>query len=316
MTEVQRIIQEGIVPESFLKPEVCCDFYVDETRKKIWTIQLDLLYQVDKICRKYKIKYFLFWGSLLGSVRHKGFIPWDDDLDIALLREDYEKLMNHKDEFSYPYFLQTPFTDKGYYYAHAKLRNSNTTALDYPFLFQGFNMGIFIDIIPLDYINPTNAETKFLEAKKYILDNNIAMRLKHPYLNERDKLRVKNFKGGDGLDSFKKIETIVKSDKKEDKVAALIISVYGLDRESWESSLFDEIIECDYNGIKTFIPKGYEKILKITYGDYMKMPPTENRGVWHSNLYFNPDVPYLESLENWEQFYDKDNPNTNQMTKD
>ena len=120
MTEIERIIKEGTIKENFLEPEVICDFYVDEQRKKIWAIEIDLLKEIDRVCKKYNLRYFLMWGSLIGAVRHKGFIPWDDDLDIAMPRKDYEILMSHYDDFVSPYFLQTPFTDDGYFYAHAK----------------------------------------------------------------------------------------------------------------------------------------------------------------------------------------------------
>lgn len=86
MTECERIIKEGILPESFFEPETICDFYVDETRKKIWAVLLDLLIKFDKVCKKHGLKYYLAYGSLIGAVRHQGFIPWDDDIDICMNR--------------------------------------------------------------------------------------------------------------------------------------------------------------------------------------------------------------------------------------
>lgn len=120
MTECERIIQQGVLPKSFFDEEQICDFFVDKKRKKIWAIELDLLIQFDKICKKHGLIYFLIGGTLLGAVRHHGFIPWDDDLDVAMPRKDYDLLMQLKDEFSEPYFLQTPYTDEGYYYSYNK----------------------------------------------------------------------------------------------------------------------------------------------------------------------------------------------------
>lgn len=146
MTECERIIERGILPREFFESEVRNDFYVSTKRKKVWAVELDILLQFDKVCKKHGLRYFLDGGTLLGAVRHKGFIPWDDDLDVIVSRDDYEKLMGLSGEFSEPYFMQTPYTSPGSFYSFIKLRNSNTSAIDKPFVFQGFNMGMVIDV--------------------------------------------------------------------------------------------------------------------------------------------------------------------------
>ena len=84
MTESERIIKEGILPETFFEPESRCEFYVDETRKKIWAIELDLYLELMRVCKKYDLTIWADGGTLLGAVRHNGFIPWDDDMDLIL----------------------------------------------------------------------------------------------------------------------------------------------------------------------------------------------------------------------------------------
>ncbi len=91
MTECERIIEQGILPKSFFEQEERCDFLVTEKRKKIWAVLLDLLIKFDFVCKKYSLTYFLADGTLLGAARHQGFIPWDDDIDVSMPREDYEK---------------------------------------------------------------------------------------------------------------------------------------------------------------------------------------------------------------------------------
>jgi len=129
MTECERIIAKGIIPKEFLKEETLCDFLVTEERKKLWMISLDMLLEFDRICKQHNIKYYLMGGTLLGAIRHKGFVPWDDDTDVMMLREDYEKFKKLEHEFQQPYFLQTPQNDPGNLYSTIRIRNSNTTML-------------------------------------------------------------------------------------------------------------------------------------------------------------------------------------------
>ena len=208
MTECERIIQNGVVPRSFFKPEEQEGFWVDEKRKKVWAIEIDLLLEFSRICKKHNLKFFLMFGSLLGAVRHHGFIPWDDDMDVAMPRKDYDRLLQLKDEFEFPYFLQTPYTDTGYFYAHAKLRNSNTSALDQPFLYQNFNLGMFIDILPIDNLNKNGGMERFKHIHKLILDNSTYMRLTNPNLSEKDRERVRNYMGDDPFATYERIQNL------------------------------------------------------------------------------------------------------------
>ncbi len=105
MKEIERLIKKGVITEDYLKEEVICDFLVDVNRKKMWAIMLDMLSEFISICKKHGLTYYMFYGSLLGAVRHKGFIPWDDDVDVAMPRKDYEKFLTLGHEFLEPLFL-------------------------------------------------------------------------------------------------------------------------------------------------------------------------------------------------------------------
>lgn len=142
------------LPEHFLDEETKCDFLINKSAKELWAVLLDLLFEFDRVCKKHNLKYWADSGTLLGAMRHQGFIPWDDDIDVVMLREDYDKLCTYASEFKHPYFFQTEETDPLSYRSHGQLRNSNTTGIlnmEYGINLP-FNQGIFIDIFPLDFI--------------------------------------------------------------------------------------------------------------------------------------------------------------------
>jgi len=154
----------NVVNENFLLPETRCDYYVSAETKACWKAMLDMVEQLDRVCRKYNIKYFLIAGSLLGAVRHKGFIPWDDDIDIALFREDYDRLEKIlPGELPLNMFMQTTLTDPGYETAHMKIRLAGTTAIlrGAINMHRRYNMGLFVDVFALDGV-PKTKFGKFL----------------------------------------------------------------------------------------------------------------------------------------------------------
>ena len=144
------------IPESFYQGEERCGYYVSPEMKKVWAVQLDLLAEFARVCEKHNIKWYADAGTLLGAVRHKGFIPWDDDVDVILMRGEYERLCKvAKDEFHEPYLFETDV------FSYATLKNTHTTMLD-KYHIQLVNQGkikyikntpaIYIDIFPIDDI--------------------------------------------------------------------------------------------------------------------------------------------------------------------
>ena len=139
------------LPKHFLEEEVRCGYRVTEKLKKIWAVELDLLNEFQRVCKKHNIKFTIFGGTLLGAVRHKGFVPWDDDLDVAMTRVEFDKLCRIAEtEFDYPYFFQTALTDRRYFFSYARLRNSETTAIISGNGTPDYNNGVYIDIYVLE----------------------------------------------------------------------------------------------------------------------------------------------------------------------
>ena len=164
------------LPKNFLEEEIRCGYKISSEMKKVWAVQIDLLEQVKKICKNHGLKYFADSGTLIGAIRHKGYIPWDDDIDLVMMRNDYNKFMEYaKSELEFPYFLQTVYTDKDIMRAHAQLRNSKTTGYMPYEKNRPYNKGIFIDIFPLDVI-PEDPQLKKFSLKikfKWKLLNNL-----------------------------------------------------------------------------------------------------------------------------------------------
>lgn len=298
MTEIERIINEGILPANFFKPEVLCDFYVDENRKKVWGIQIELYMVLKTICEKHHLKLFTDGGTTIGAVRHKGFIPWDDDIDVCLLRKDYERLKSLAYEFSYPFFLQSPDTDSEYGFSFMRLCNSNTSYDVKPFTYAKFNKGLFIDIFPIDKVTQEDYLIRRKKISALIAKNSARMRKDFPFKSERDlKLIEQNYDSNlSTSDVWHEIENIATQDENIDTpfVSLLVSTQYKAEKKIWPKRVFEgDGIEKDFYPIKVIVPSGYDEQLKIYFGNYMEFPPVEERGTWHSATLL-PDIPYKQ----------------------
>ena len=147
--------------KTFLRSETRAGFLVDEERKRLWLCLLDMLECVAAICDKHGLTYYLGGGTLLGAIRHGGIIPWDDDIDIHLMREDYDRLQELlPNELPGHYFMQNSATDPEYTITHVKIRDARYSAIPMYHVREHavYNMGAFLDIFPLDGKAPTEKE--------------------------------------------------------------------------------------------------------------------------------------------------------------
>lgn len=300
MTECERIINEGILPESFFLPETKNDFLIDVNRKKIWAILIDLLVRFDKFCNENHLNYFLIFGSLLGAVRHKGFIPWDDDVDIAMPREDYNKFISLANKINQPYFIQSHLNEKDFFLSFAKFRNINTTCISKPFAHQKFNQGIALDIFPLDNFEENGAQERFERIKWLNMENSTYMRMGNPHLDVTSLERIKTHSGMSPQNVLQEIECISTQFNNKDtpKVGINTLTIYSVEKNTWLKQDFNSFILMDFECYQFRVPCGFRNILTATYGDYMQLPPIEKRGDWHSNLLINPDISFSEYIGN------------------
>ena len=289
------------INESFYQEEIRCNFLVTKERKRLWAFQLDLLSELDRICKKYDIRYFAGGGTMLGAVRHKGYIPWDDDIDINMFRKDYDRFCNVAvKELREPYFLQTPMTDIDYASYHIKLRNSNTTCTTkYDMMFE-YNQGVFIDIFPYDYIPDEQREREsFLcEIRKYRRMLDVGMR-KFYHINgvivpEDEQREIRDFFE---KNSFRDVcrhydELCAKyADSPTKNVGVLAYAIEG--KLSHPTDWFDDFICADFEMMRMPIPKEFDKYLSLHYGHYMELKKTKGM---HGELIFLPDTPYKDYL--------------------
>ena len=260
--------------------------------KEIQKIAFEILKYVDKFCRKNNIKYSICGGTLLGAIRHKGFIPWDDDIDIMMPRNEYErflKLMDNEYKEGNKYkclHYGKDFPD--YYYTFAKVVDLDTH-LEESTLINNKDLGIFIDVFPVDGIpskNPAKIAKKAHHYNRMIVHSNMTKVDKTGISTGKyliKKLLITPYAKLLGRDYWlKKHEKYVKSfplDKFE--YGNLYSGSIGI-KEMFPKKFFDEIIEVDFEGYKLLAIKEYTKYLEHTYGDYMTPPPPEKRVAPHN----------------------------------
>lgn len=299
MSAIMKHDMKAILGEDFFKEEVRCDYLVTAEMKRMWAVFIDMYLSFAEVCDKYNLKYCVMGGTLLGAIRHNGFIPWDDDFDVLMPRKDYDAFMEIcKYEFNHPIFLQTPYTDPDYYVSWIKLRNSTTTALSKLTSHRKFNQGLFLDIFPMDYCNPETIEED--TNKVYVLAKKCGayMRRGSKLLNERQKQDEITYYTDNPLAEWEKIQKIAAN---PDYINSgyLCNTVYVGDPYQLRmhpAEYYSVVIDHPFENITVKVPQAYDDILKIMYKDYMKFPPVEARGARHSDIIFDSDKPYTDYL--------------------
>ena len=301
MTEEQKNLKEH-----FLEPETRSGHYVDAETKAVWKVMLDIAEEVDRICRKHDINYFLIAGSLLGAVRHKGFIPWDDDLDIALFREDYEKLEKVLPKELPPHlFMQTLITDPEFPTAHMYVRDSRTTCI-HDWAVNGkyrFNMGIFLDIFVLDGVPATKkAEARALALLARWRDFHGVRLFKGNLSRKRDYVKWFLYNCVWYLFGARIIYRLrewtfsrfhIGSSYDAECVQEPLHWGYTENKYRYYARDLRETIDMPFEYIMLKAPKNYEALLSRTYGDWHK--PVKGASM-HTAVAVSPTIDYKTIL--------------------
>lgn len=288
--------------ENFLAAETRCGYFVPEKQKKIWAVQLDLLHKLLTVCEKNNIEVMAFGGTLLGAVRHKGFIPWDDDIDVALTRENYEKLcVIAAREFESPYFFQTAMSDPKCFFPAARLRNSRTTAAIVGQETIEYNNGIYIDVFALDGMPDGKIRTVAQNFLIRFLGSVLNLYYVRPGQVRGIKCLVKRmarpiarlFKYDVLFRYYKRVLMMYDSSSKN---VGLLAHGKMFRTRYWLKKLETKnLMLMDFENLKIPVPRAWDAILRRTYGKYMEFPPENQRGTWHQGqIFFDPELSYKD----------------------
>lgn len=250
-------------------------------------IQLDILQAVHDYCQAHGLNYSLGYGSMIGAVRHRGYIPWDDDIDLLMMRADYEQFLEH---FEHPYLKAYDFRHtEDYAYPFAKVADTRTVLVENN---SSMNLGINIDIFPVDYLYDTTEESSAFIRSLRPLKRQFRMKLLQP-TNKNSwpkRIAIRLSKVLVAHTSMKKLvkaqyALIDKLPKQPTSYVAMVSgNAYGpkTERNIWSRHLFDHYVDLPFEDRHFKCIANYDSCLRAEYGDYLSLPPVGQRTSPHS----------------------------------
>lgn len=260
--------------------------YNDDLLKKVQNIELEILTEIIRICEINNIEYYLDFGSLLGAVRHGGFIPWDDDIDISMRRNDYEKFLEVaplqlKEGFSLQHF----FTEKNTPTYWAKIVKDGTLFTEKYMQSLDINQGIFVDIFPIDKVpDSPNLQRKHLR-KIHFLRNMYISKTVSQVCTEKNKIKRILYTIVRRIShlvlkpiSKKVLYNILDYEiRKFNTTNSNTIAVLATHHSTHCITTVFPLKKMYFSGICVSVPNNVDQVLKREYGDYMKLPPEKDR---------------------------------------
>ena len=254
--------------------------------REIQQMELGIMEYIHETCQKIGVKYFLAYGSLIGAVRHKGFIPWDDDMDICMLREDYEKLQDYL--ISNPderYEVMSYKNNLNYVYPFMKVQDNHTYLLEEDVRIDS-NMGIYVDIFPVDGyeddVEFKNKMTKLIKKRQLSCYTFKGITNTKSVLNSLLRyVSVIIFYFTNTNKYVAQIEELAKSRKVSDYEQVDYLIYKDMNKPVWRREWLEQVTTGTFEGKEFTIPKNYHEILTSDYGDYMQLPPVEQRVSHH-----------------------------------
>lgn len=305
-----RFLDEATLPtweelEVAKKKSAAKSMYVpDDRQRRVWEAELNILDEIEKICNRHGLKYYAMYGTLLGAVRHKGFIPWDDDLDIGMLREEFELFAKYaKEELPEYMSIYTIRNSTDILRTNIRVCDNRTTAIEEPFLNRKSRGGIWVDIDPIEISYSDYG--RYLKKRKKVHHNFrlLHAKIKAEYANYDLKhahpLKYAYYRIAPTLMSREHInERLISLSCMGDNDAlnradgSVDISFAPELYRQLKAEDFADTVKLEFEGRMISAPAGYERVLFELYGsDYMKLPPIEEQRPKHSGI-MDPDRPY------------------------
>lgn len=255
---------------------------------RLQKVQIKIAKEFKRICDKYNLQYFLIYGSLLGAVRHEGFIPWDDDIDIGMPRKDYDQFVSkYYKELDNSYYMHSRNTDSLFWLPWCKIRKKDTLYIEESTSLMNSSLGINIDIFPFDnsYSN-NNLITRFQRKITNVISHSVFYKtgVKINYSNSLKAklilLILRPFK----VKTLNYIQQLIMKANIDTKAEymANIAGVYSLKKEVFPKSDIFPLKELLFNGVRFKVPANYTAMLETVYGDFMVMPPLDQRKGSHA----------------------------------
>lgn len=298
--------------KEFLEDEVRLGFYIPSVIKQAWAAELEVLNVIDEICTKLNIEYFADWGTFLGAVRHHGFIPWDDDFDLVMRREDYDKFYNEASAlFPEGYSIHTFRNEEGFKEFHAVLVNAKAPNFDKEQYdrFHGFCYLCGIDIFILDYVHmDEKEEDERVKDALYLISlgdsisegelssEEIKSNLEHVEKITHEKLsQIKDNKEL-AIRIYELADAKCAEVKREESDTLTQMVPWGLKKQlfrRYPKTAYDQTIRIPFEYTSVPVPACYDKLLSQRYGDYMRI---HKAGGAHEYPFFEKQVKDLEAL--------------------
>lgn len=271
---------------SYFNGEYVDDFFVEAKMKHAWAAQIEVMEQIRRVCDKHSIKFFADWGTLLGAVRHKGYIPWDDDLDLGMLRDDYERFIQvAQNELEGGLVLKSLYNDSEHDNVICRVVSGKSMNFDKEYLKRYHNCPyvVGVDIFPIDYITRDDEKLRYQLDMINLMMKTVASIPENPPYDEDVLQLIKSIEEvlNVKLDKSNRIRHELKKQvdllcgmygaKDSDEVCSMLhlalVRDYRIKKESYE-----KVIEMPFENTTIPVPAGYDEILRVKYSDNYMTP--------------------------------------------